>query len=613
MQSRSTRLPPPINLAQWRSSHAAFHHQLSLHSMSRKRSRGVLRVAVLGTLSAFALRPIRAQQDTTRGPTDVAAAARPLSLEEALRTAQSQSATLRLARARLTSAEGQRYQARSQYLPQLTGIASYQRTLRSQFQGVSFGGPPDTSTTPKPQAVCAPAIAANATPAEIQAALAQASTCQSALGGFNFSSVGFGAPNQWTFGLNFSQSVFSGGRISAQYQAARASVTAANIEVAAQRAQLALDVTQAYYDAALADRLVSIQEAALSQTEEVLRQTRVARQVGNQAEFDLLRAQVTRDNQVPVVLQARNARQVAYYRLKQLLNLPMDQTLTLTTQLDDSTAAMGTVIAAVNAGSAHVLSAPAAPDTNVSDRAPVRELEASVRAQRGLVRAARGERLPALQITSGYQRLYFPNNFFPQWNTARENWTVGVSASLPLFTGGRIKGDEMVAQGNLDQTVAQLEQTRQLAALDARVALSALEQAQATWQASAGTAEQATRAYSIDQIRYREGISTQTDLSQSRLLLEQALANRAQAARDLAVARVKLALLKDLPLQAGTTSAQSQQTQSPSQSQTGGAATGAGAGSSAGAQGGSATQQTQTQTTTQAAASASGLTGGIRP
>jgi outer membrane protein TolC len=189
--------------------------------MTRNTRRGV-GVAVIGALSALALGSAGAQQDTTRAMT--VAAARPLSLEEALRTAESQSATLQLARARLTSAEGQRYQARSQYLPQLTGIASYTRTLRSQFQGVSFG-PPDTSTTPKPQAVCAPAIPANATPADIQAALAQASTCQSALGGFNFSSVGFGAPNQWTFGLNFSQNVFAGGRISAQYQAAVASVS----------------------------------------------------------------------------------------------------------------------------------------------------------------------------------------------------------------------------------------------------------------------------------------------------------------------------------------------------------------------------------------------------
>src|SRR5262249_21651967 len=40
----------------------------------------------------------------------------------------------------------------------------------------------------------------------------------------------------------------------------------------------------------------------------------------------------------------------------------------------------------------------------------------------------------------------------------------------------------------------------------------------------------------------------QLELSDSRLLLQQAEANRAQAARDLQVARVKLALLPDLPL-----------------------------------------------------------------
>src|SRR4029077_7294046 len=99
-----------------------------------------------------------------------------------------------------------------------------------------------------------------------------------------------------------------------------------------------------------------------------------------------------------------------------------------------------------------------------------------------------------------------------------------------------------------------------------------LAQAQAAFDASRGTADQAQRAYSIDEVRYSEGISTQTDLTQSRLLLEQATANRAQAARNLAVARVRLALLRDLPLQQGAASgsaanASAAASQSPSQSQ----------------------------------------------
>ena len=571
--------------------------------MSRTHTRGVT-IAAIGALVALTARPPRlgAQQDTIRAvPT---ASGRRLSLEDALKAAEVQSEVVQIARAGLTRAQGQKYQARSQYLPQLSLVGVYQRALNSQFQGL-FSAPTDTSTAPKPQAVCAPAIPAGATQAQVDAALAQASTCQAA-GGINFQQAGFGAPNQWTFGLSFSQNVFAGGRISGQYQAANASVSAASIEVSAQRAQLALDVTQAYYDAALADRLVNIQESALGQTDEILRQTRVAKQVGNQAEFDLLRAQVTRDNQVPVVLQARNARQVAYYRLKQLLNLPMDGAIVLSTPLDDSTMTTSTVTAAVNAGSSRVgatgVAVAMVPDTNVSDRAPVRQLEQNVRAQEGLLRVARGERLPSLQITSGYQRLYFPTNVLFQINDARINWTVGVTASLPILTGGRIKGDMLIAQANLDQARAQLQQTREVAALDARVALSALEQAQAAWQASAGTAQQAARAYNIDQIRYREGISTQTDLSQSRLLLEQSLANRAQAARDLAVARVKLALLRDLPLQVG--GAAQGQAQSPTQA--GSAVNGSTPGNGTGG----ANPQTQTRTQTQAAASASGVSGG---
>jgi hypothetical protein len=112
---------------------------------------------------------------------------------------------------------------------------------------------------------------------------------------------------------------------------------------------------------------------------------------------------------------------------------------------------------------------------------------------------------------------------------------------------------------------------REFAALDARVALNALNQAQAAWEASKGTAEQASRAYQIAEVRYREGISTQLELNDSRILLEQSTVNRALSARNLQMARIKLALLPNLPLQSGTsaqsTGGQSQTQQSTQQQQ----------------------------------------------
>ena len=67
-------------------------------------------------------------------------------------------------------------------------------------------------------------------------------------------------------------------------------------------------------------------------------------------------------------------------------------------------------------------------------------------------------------------------------------------------------------------------------------------------KASEGTASQASRAYQIADLRFREGVSTQTELLDARIALEQASVNRAQAARDLQIARVRVALLAELPL-----------------------------------------------------------------
>jgi len=242
-------------------------------AMNVDRTRGSRhRARVLGLLLAVTSPVIAGAQQPAAGSPQAT-----LSLDEAIRLATRESEALQIARAGVTRASGQLKQARSQYYPQLNSSLAYARTLRSQFSALASGSSDSTtSTAPKPQSVCAPQIAANATPAERQAALAQASTCAAAQG-IDFSKVGFGARNAYTLGLSVSQSVYSGGRTSGQTAAADAQQRSAQIDLGSQRAQLALDVTQAYFDAVLADRLVTIADTSLAQTEELLRQTRVAR------------------------------------------------------------------------------------------------------------------------------------------------------------------------------------------------------------------------------------------------------------------------------------------------------------------------------------------------
>ena len=486
--------------------------------------------------------------------------ARTISLDEALRLGESTSEAVRLARAGKDRAEGDQLRARSQLLPQLYGSFGYTRTLKSQFEVLA--GPPDTRQPCSPF-LPDPNLPAEQRIAQLEAALALATDCR-ASGGIDFSQVGFGARNQYQLGLSASQTIFSGFRVSSNVIASNAARSAADIELRAQRAQALLDVTQAYYDAVLAARLATIAESSLVQTESVLRQTTLARQVGNTSEFDLLRARVTRDNQLPQVIERRAQRDLAMLRLKQLLELPLGTEVRLTTDLQDTTTIAPTRLASLSGGSAEA-------DTTADDRAAVRQAESAVRAQEALLRSARGQRLPSISVNSQYGRVAYPSAGIPGWNDFSQNWTVGVSAQVPLFVGGRIRGDEMVARANLAEARARREQAREFAALDALSTITSLRQAEAAYSASTGTSEQAARAYQIAELRYAEGISTQTELSEARLLLQQASANRAYAARNLQVARVRLALLKDLPLgaggagQQGGTTTQQGATQQPQQ------------------------------------------------
>jgi len=484
----------------------------------------------------------------------------PLTLEQVLQLAEPRSESIAIAEAAVRRAAGDVVRARSGRLPQLSASASYDRALASEFEGLfDATGPP-----------CDPFAAnAGAPLAERVAEIERAIDC-GAIGGSFFgggqdtgddgNSLPFGRKNTWRVNLLFSQAVYSGGRLEAQANLAHAGQESAGLALTGARAQLLFDVTQAYYDAALSERLVTIAEATLGQAEATLRQAQVAFKAGTQPEFELLRARVTRDNQAPAIIRQRAAHQIALLRLRQLLELPASAPLQLAALLDDPALPPPPAFAPRLAAAEAVLDVktladvPTDPAANPDvDRNAVKEVAAVVQLREAALAAARAERMPSVSLNSSYGRVAYPSGLAPGFGDFRTNWTVGATVQVPILTGGRLRGEEMVARADLEQAQVQLKQVSELADLDTRSAWAELVAARAAWEASANTIEQANRAYEIADVRYRAGVSTQLELSDSRLLLQQAEANRALAARDVQVARARIALLPDLPLGAGTT------------------------------------------------------------
>jgi outer membrane protein TolC len=450
--------------------------------------------AALALLALATASPAIAQTATL-----VPAPRRALSLEEALRLAEPASETLLLARAAELRAEGQRDVARGTLLPRLDGFANYTRTFQTQFS--RFFAPDTTGN-----------VAGN---------------------------LPFGQPNTWSFGLTAQQTLFNLGAIAA-WRSVNQSREKARLDFGAQRAQVILDVTRAYYDAVLADRLLQIAESTLAQTERTLKDVTLGREVGTQPEFDQLRATVARDNQKPIVIQRRTQRISAFARLAQLLNLPAREPLELVTPLGEQPGAPLPAFAQAVAD---------ARDTSVAARAPVKSAELFLKAQESALKAVLYQRLPTLKLTSTYTQFAYPRNTFPGNGDFVDDWFLTARVDVPIFTGGRLRGDGRNARAARDEAEARLRQAREQAEREQLESDSQLEGAEAAWEASRGAADQARRAYEIAEVRFKEGISTQTELSDARLQLQQAEANRAQAARDLQVARIRVLLLPALPFE----------------------------------------------------------------
>lgn len=413
-----------------------------------------------------------------------------LSISDAFRRAAGSSDEVDAARAALARSRAEQRQAESDWYPQITATGSYTRTLQSEYDDL----------------------------------FEQA--------GGAFEDLPFGRDNIWRFGVTARQNLFRGGRTLATTRGARAGRRQARLGVTSARAQAVLEVTETYYDALLAERRLEIARQTLAHAQDTLDQAETAFAEGELSEYDVLRARVSVESQRPVLVQRASERELAHLRLKHQLRISATRTLVLTTRLTPS--------------------APRALPEPVqqTERATVRQAEQAVRAAEAAVDAAESQHYPSVDLFTDYGRVAYPTDLFPTWDQFRTNWTAGVSVSVPLFQGFRIQAEVGAAQASLQEARARLRQARRSAQLDTAQAHAALRTARAALRASGAAVLQARRAHRLAVLRYREGVSTQLEVNDARLALEQAELAQAQAARDLEVARVRVALLPNLPLAA---------------------------------------------------------------
>lgn len=374
----------------------------------------------------------------------------------------------------------------------------------------------------------------------------------------------FNQPNTYTANTNLSQTLFQGGRLISGMRAANDTRQAAREDEREQRATISVNVQRAYLQALFTTRIVELQEGNLALANNRLAQIEQLERAGQAARYDVLRARVERANLEPLVIQARNDRELALLDLKRLVNVGIDRPLALTSQIDQ--AAVSAVLASTE------------DTTSVPDRAAIRAAEFSLAARRLGVSVARADYFPTLSVffQQGYQA-FPPIGFgFP---TTRGQLTaaacppgspdgrlcqnggffsdrqMGLNISVPVFDGFRVRSNVDLASAQARVAELQLQVQREAVALDVARARAELRRARASYAARQQNSAEALEAFNLASLRFTRGLSTQLEVSDAQLALLTARSTEARSTYDLFLASADLAraLGRPIPIPSATT------------------------------------------------------------
>jgi outer membrane protein len=433
-----------------------------------------------------------------------------LSLQSAVNRALGQSEEVRLARSQVQVAESQVREARSGIYPQVDANVGYVRTFASSFSGGGgFTLPDSLQFTPDTTA-----------PIEERVRYLERNAPLAGLGGLGslFGDLPFGQENAYQATLSGSQLLYSGGRTGAALRIAREFREVARLGLAEEQAQIELQVRTAYTNALLAQEIQNSARQALEQAEAFLQQERLRLSAGRASELEVLRAEVSRDNLRPQLVEAQNAAELSLLNLKRLVDIPLHAPVALTTRLD--------------VPGAQELARPVIATEALARRASVAAAERQVTIAEQNIRIARGAFLPSVSLNMNYGRLLYPltpTDFSGSWRT---DWTAGLNVSIPLLSGGQRAAQLQQARIAAEQARLQLAQLREGVQLQYTQAAGERERARTAIVARQTTVGAAQRVYDLTVLRYSQGLATQLEVSQSRLELLQARTNLAQAVAD---------------------------------------------------------------------------------
>ena len=442
---------------------------------------GLLLVAgsVLMSLSAMAQ-----EVDTTKTATVI-------TLEDALKIALSENASVRVADKEIERTGYARKGTYASLFPQIDLTGSFQRTIKKQVMYMDMDMSDFMGGSEETGGETGDGTGSEGSPAP---------------GGFGSGGgIEVGRWNSYSGGLTAAMPI-----VNAQLWKS-IKISGMEVELAVEKARssrldMVTQVKQAYYAVLLAKEALNVYKEVYDNAVRNFEQTRMRYNAQKASELDYTRAKSTVASAIPNVYNAESSVILALWQLKAVMGVELDQEIDVAGTIGDYAADM-TYDPSLNES------------VSLEYNTTMRQLAIQAEELAANIKLQKFAYIPTLAVSFAYMETAMTNDF----KFSNYRWTpysyVGLSLNIPIFSGGKRWNDLRQAKVQASQLNIQMADTERQLKIGIRQYLNTMETQIKSFSAAEEAVQTAEKAYSIAEKSYNVGRSTITELNDAQLAL----------------------------------------------------------------------------------------------
>ena len=433
-----------------------------------------------------------------------------ITLDQALQIALSENVSVKVADKEIERTGFAKKGTYASLFPQIDISGAYQRTIKKQVMYMEFdmssigGGMPggDGET-------------------------GEGSSDTPSAGGMDTSGgLEVGRWNTWSAGLTAAMPV-----INAQlWKSIR--ISGLDVELAVEKARasrldMVTQVKQAYFSTLLAKEAFNVYKEVYENAVKNYEETQKKYNVQKASELDLTRAKTTVANAVPNVYNAESSVILSLWQLKAILGVDLDANIDVAGVLEDHSEHMFYDIHQHDS-------------VSLENNTTMKQLAIQAEQLAQTVKMQKYAYIPTLAAQFSFSMNAMTNDF----NFSQYRWTpysyVGVSLSIPIFSGGKRLNDVRQAKNRYSQVQLQTMDTERNLKIAIRQSLNTMETNMKSYYAAKEAVSTAQKGYDIAERSYQVGRSTLIELNDAQLALTQAKLSESQAIYNFIIAKSQL-------------------------------------------------------------------------